>query len=65
MCAVSAMYDYGRSIPFDDWNDPILREKFRKLIEDAMNFDKETGQPNCEDPEKMKWWNAVEEKHSK
>lgn len=63
MCAVSAVYNYGKTIPVDDWANAALREHFRKLIRDAMEFDKNANQPDCEDPEKKKWWNAVEEAH--
>ena len=60
MCAVSAIYDYGREMDPNSWDDST-REAFRKLVKDATEFDKKTGQPDCEDPEKMKWWNAIEE----
>lgn len=63
MCAVSAIYDYGRSIPYDDWASEQLRKQFRDLLKQATEFDKNTNQPGCEDPEKMKWWSAVEEAH--
>lgn len=60
MCAFSAVADYGRDMDPNSW-DENTRDAFRKLIQDAMDFDKKTGQPNCEDPEKLKWWNAIEE----
>lgn len=63
MCAVSEIYDYGRNIPFASWQDETLRREFKQLLEQAHKFDITTGQPNCEDPEKAKWWNAVEEAH--
>lgn len=62
MCAVSAIYDYGKSISHKEWirNEELINQ-FKKLLEQAHEFDKKTGQPDCEDPEKMKWWNAIEE----
>lgn len=60
MCAVSAVSDYGRGMDPNGWDDST-RDAFRKLLRDAMDFDKKTKQPDCEDPEKLKWWNAIEE----
>lgn len=51
MCTVSAIYDYGQSVPKTVWTAPAI-DKFVKLIEDAKDFDAETGQPDCEDPTK-------------
>lgn len=66
MCAVSAIYDYGRNIvPQEAFEDAAFRENFLKLVREAKEFDKVTGQPDCEDSEKKKWWNAIEERHSK
>lgn len=62
MCTASVVYQYGRDLPPDQWTDKS-REAFRKLIRDAMDFDKTTGQPDCEDSEKKKWWSAIEEAH--
>lgn len=64
MCAVSAIYDYGRSFPFDAWNKELLAE-YQRLLDQAKTFDTNTGQSDCEDPEKMKFIQAVEEKLSK
>ncbi len=60
MCAVSAVMDYGRGMDPNSWDD-ATRDAFEKLVREAMDFDKKTGQPDCEDPEKMKWWKAIEE----
>jgi len=60
MCAVSAVADYGSHMDPNSWDDST-REEFRRLLEHAKIFDKKTGQPDCEDPEKLKWWNAIEE----
>lgn len=51
MCAVSAVFDYGRRFPNDYWTWPRFDE-FKKLVEGAKEFDKKTGQPDCEDPAK-------------
>ncbi len=63
MCAVSVIYGYGKNIPFADWQNEDLRRQLKQLVEQAQQFDINTNQPNCEDPEKMRWWNAVEEAH--
>lgn len=59
MCAVSAIYDYGRGI--ENWNQESLDE-FQKLIDAAVKFDVATGQPDCEDPTKKKWLELIERK---
>lgn len=59
MCTVSAIYDYGRGIAQETWNQDMVNE-FKKLLEAAKQFDVITGQPDCEDPEKMKWIEVVE-----
>jgi len=60
MCAVSVIHDYGRSVHPDAWT-PEALDTFKKMVEDAKKFDKLTNQPDCEDPEKMKWVEPVEE----
>ena len=61
MCTVSAIYDYGRNMDPNRW-DKELYEEFKKLLEAAKQFDEKTGQPDCEDPEKAKWIQIVEQK---
>jgi hypothetical protein len=64
MCSISSVYEYGRNnIDPDAWTSKEVREAFRKLLQQAHEFDKQVKQPDCEDPEKAKWWTAIEEKH--
>ena len=45
--------------------DPDLLEKFKKfmeLVEKAKIFDRETGQPDCEDPDKARWLKSLEDR---
>ena len=64
MCTISANMAYGQTLPDDFWGDVEHFNAFKKLLDKAREFDKVTGQPNCEDPEKAKWWSAIEERHS-
>lgn len=62
MCTVSAIYDYGRNqMDPNSWDRQQL-EAFRKLVKTAMEFDKISGQPDCEDPKKKEWIEVVEKK---
>lgn len=61
MCTFSAIHDYGRNMDPNRWDKEMLAE-FHKLIEAAKQFDKISGQPDCEDPEKTKWIEVVERK---
>lgn len=61
MCAVSAMMDYGRNLPEDFWTKENY-EAFRRIIQEAVKFDKDTGQPDCEDPKKAEFIQVVERK---
>jgi len=54
--------DYGRqSIPVDNWT-PEGFDTFKRTIEAAKEFDKVTGQPDCEMVEKMEWMKEVEKR---
>lgn len=61
MCAVSVINDYGRNMPDSDWN-PEALTIFQEMVDKARKFDELTKQPNCEDPEKLKWVEAVKSK---
>lgn len=62
MCAVSAMYDYGRTmIPLQDWTRPAFNE-FQEILKRIEALDKKLGQPDCEDPTKAAWMQQVEER---
>jgi hypothetical protein len=53
MCAVSVIYDMFGKQP-DSWYTKERIELFQRMVEDAKTFDQESGQPDCEDPEKAK-----------
>lgn len=53
MCAVSAIYDMFRPMP-DDWYTLDRIDLFKNMVAQAAQFDIETGQPDCADPEKAK-----------
>lgn len=59
MCAVSAISDYGRQIPFERWT-PNGWQQYVELIEQAEKFDEANGEPECEDPSKAQWMKEVE-----
>lgn len=59
MCTVSAMYDYGRQMPYQVWTPPVLDE-FMKVVEQAEKFDTAAGEPDCIDPKKAEWLSFVE-----
>lgn len=53
MCAVSVIYDMFGKQP-DEWYTQERIDLFRRMVTDARLFDEESGQPDCEDPEKAK-----------
>lgn len=53
MCATSVIYDMFSPMP-DDWYNQDRIDLFRNMIETAKTFDVESGQPDCEDPDKAK-----------
>ena len=61
MCVVSAISNYGKGLYQDHWNFQKI-EDFKDLIQDGMKFDKKTNQPNFEDPAKLDWLKAVEDR---
>jgi len=63
MCAVSVVYGMFQGLP-DEWYTVERISLFRRMVTDARLLDKESGQPDCEDPEKAKVEariNAIEE----
>ena len=54
MCAVSAILEYGMSLP-ETWWDRQRVSEFQKLVDQAKAFDVDTNQADCEDPEKAKF----------
>lgn len=61
MCAVSAMYDYGKNIPFQTWTGPGYKE-YQELLEKARKFDEIMAQPDCHDDMKGRWMLGVEKR---
>lgn len=62
MCVYSMVLDYGRwRVPQNEWNWENW-QKYQELIRKAEEFDKAAKQPDCEDEEKKKWMNEVEER---
>lgn len=59
MCTFSAISDYGRNMDPHRWDKEMLDE-YKKLLEAAKRFDEKTGQPDCEDPNKLGWIEIVE-----
>lgn len=53
MCAVSVIYDMFGKQP-DSWYTKERIDLFQRMVADARLFDEESGQPDCEDPEKAK-----------
>jgi hypothetical protein len=53
MCAVSVIYDMFARLP-DSWYNQQRIDLFRNMVADARTFDIQSGQPDCEDPEKAK-----------
>lgn len=51
MCVVSAIHDYGMRQPYDWW-DHAKMEHYKRLLEQAKEFDRKTNQPDCVDPQK-------------
>lgn len=45
----------------DTWYNQERIDLFRRLIQDAKTFDVEAGQPDCEDPEKAKLEEHIDE----
>ena len=53
MCAVSVVYDWFGKMP-DSWYTSQRIDLFHNMVADAKVFDQESGQPDCQDPEKAK-----------
>jgi hypothetical protein len=60
MCAVSVIYDMFARLP-DVWYTPQRIQLFHTMVADARIFDAESGQPDCEDPEKAKLEERIQE----
>lgn len=64
MCTVSMVTGYGMRYPDHYW-DTTSWPLFKALVKEAEKFDKETGQPDCVDPEKDAWMKRIEERLEK
>lgn len=60
MCAVSVIYDMFGKQP-DQWYTLERIDLFKSMVADARLFDEESGQPDCEDPEKAKVAERIED----
>jgi hypothetical protein len=60
MCVVSMIYDYGRNIPPYKWEKNWI-DDYKKLIERAKEWDVKTGQPDCDDKDKLAWLKKIED----
>lgn len=61
MCMISAVIDYGRRIPVEQWT-PNLWAEFHELLERVRKIDDKLSQPDCEDPDKAAWMRDVEKR---
>lgn len=64
MCAVSVVYGMFKDFP-DDWYTQDRIDLFYRMVKDARTLDKEAGAPDCEDPEKVKVAEHIEELEEK
>lgn len=60
MCAASVIFDMFRPMP-DEWYNQKRIDLFKRLLNDAKEFDTESSQPDCEDPDKAKLENHINE----
>lgn len=58
MCAVCAVFDYGKGLPNTFWSQETMKQ-YLEMVEAAKKFDEATGQPDCEDPTKKQWLQEV------
>ena len=63
MCVQSVIYDLFDAQP-DEWYTLDRIDLFRDMTASAIIFDKESGQPDCVDPEKVKLEKRIEELES-
>lgn len=55
------MMDHGSRYPDDYWTRPRY-DDFRRLLDAAKVYDTRTGQPDCEDPEKVALLKRIEDR---
>lgn len=59
MCIVSLVHDFGQKLPQDVWKLPDALPAFEEIVKRASDFDRITKQPDCFDPEKLKFLEQV------
>lgn len=59
MCIVSLVHDFGQKLPQDVWTLPGSIPAFEDIVKKAHEFDRVTKQPECFDPEKLKFLEVV------
>jgi len=60
MCAVSVVYGMFQGFP-DEWYTVDRINLFKRMVTDARLLDVESGQPDCEDAEKAKIAEHIDE----
>lgn len=61
MCLVSFVSVAAAKIPAIQWSLPTLTE-FQQILNRLDALDKKLGQPDCQDPLKLKWMESVEQR---
>ena len=59
MCIVSMVHDYGSKLPGDTWKNPGALPTFEDIVKKASEFDRLAKQPECFDPEKLKFLEEI------
>lgn len=61
MCVYSMVIDWASKLPDEYWNRPRSLEAYNDLIKRAAEYDKQTGQPDCEDPAKAEFLKKLQD----
>lgn len=61
MCVMSVVLDYGQKHQDTFWT-PANWPPYVKLIEEAKKVDELLNEPDCEDPEKVIWFERIEKR---
>lgn len=61
MCVVSMVYDWAGSLPDKYWTRPNY-DYLQELIRKAQKYDEMTNQPHCEDENKAKVLERIEQR---
>lgn len=60
MCAYSLILDQARKVSLDKWS-LTSYNYLREALESVKQLDIVLGLKDCEDPEKVEWFNSLEE----